>query len=106
MVRLYIEDPQGSVKNPEFDQDEITIGRAEDNTLVLPDRNISRRHLRIKWNGKAWVMEDAGSRYGIEYAGEPVDGPVELAPNTYVLIGDYRFKLLSDTRMEEAAKER
>jgi len=94
MVRLYIEDPQGSVKNPEFEKDEITIGRAEDNTIVLTERDISRHHLRLSWNGNTWIIEDAGSRYGVEYKEQPLTGPMELVQNEYVLFGDYRLKLV------------
>ena len=97
MVRLYIEDPQGSVKNPELEGDEITIGRAADNTIVLPDRNISRHHLRMFRDGKAWMVEDAGSRYGVEYMEEPLEGAQKLVPKAYLVIGDYRIKLVSDT---------
>ena len=106
MVRLYIEDPQGSVKNPEFDLDEITIGRASDNTIVLPDRNISRHHLRMSWDGNSWILEDAGSKYGAEYAEEPLNGPTKLIPQAYIIIGDYRIKLVSDSRMAKASQEK
>jgi len=105
MVVLYIENPQGSVKKPEFKEHEITIGRADDNTIVLPERNISRHHLRIYLDGDDWMIADAGSRYGVEYKEEPLEKPEKLIPNAYIRIGDYRIKLSSASGREVAEKE-
>lgn len=97
MFVLYIENPQGSVKKPEFKENEITFGRAKDNTIVLPERNISRHHLKIYRDGDTLMVTDAGSRYGVEYREEPLEQPEKLIPNAYIRIGDYRIKLISDS---------
>ncbi|MEL9990706.1 MAG: FHA domain-containing protein [Thermoproteus sp.] len=42
----------------------ITIGRALDNHLVIPDPTVSRRHLRIIVSSDGLVIEDLGSTNG------------------------------------------
>ncbi len=100
MVVLYIENPQGTVEKKEFELDEVTIGRDPGNTIVLPERNISRHHLRIYWENNQWMLADAGSRYGVDYRDEPLTEPQPLVPNAYITIGDYRIKLLSASGMK------
>ncbi|MEZ0248436.1 MAG: FHA domain-containing protein [Thermoproteus sp.] len=42
----------------------ITVGRALDNHLVIPDPTVSRRHLRIIISSDGLVIEDLGSTNG------------------------------------------
>ncbi len=44
--------------------DGLTLGRGEDNALVLRDARASRRHARILADGGGWVVEDSGSSNG------------------------------------------
>jgi hypothetical protein len=42
----------------------ITIGRADDSTLVLTDDYVSTHHARLLPQGETWVLEDLGSTNG------------------------------------------
>ncbi|MHC4253970.1 MAG: FHA domain-containing protein, partial [Planctomycetota bacterium] len=42
-----------------------TIGRAEGNTVILADIEVSRRHATIEWLDDAFLLRDAGSRNGV-----------------------------------------
>ena len=42
----------------------ITIGRAEDSTLVITDDYASARHARLMPRDGQWVLEDLGSTKG------------------------------------------
>jgi hypothetical protein len=44
--------------------DGLTIGRADDNTVVLHDARASRHHARIVADGTGWTVEDLGSSNG------------------------------------------
>jgi len=50
---------------------EATIGRGDDNAIVLPQEAISRNHARIAYDPEeqCYVLEDAGSRNGTEIDG-------------------------------------
>jgi DNA-binding NtrC family response regulator len=41
-----------------------TLGRDADNVLVMVDRHVSRKHLRIARGGDGWVATDLASRHG------------------------------------------
>ena len=96
MIRLYIEDPQGHVKQIEVEEDEFTIGRDKDNSLVLPERTVSRHQVRIFKNGDKWMVEDAGSRYGTIFGEEFLEQPVEFHPDKFLEFAGYRIKRIRD----------
>ena len=45
-------------------KEEVIIGRADDNDVVLTDRNISRRHLRIRKTPEGYELTDLDSLNG------------------------------------------
>ncbi len=48
-----------------------SIGRAEDNSIILKDDSVSRHHARISRQGSSWLIEDLGSANGILVNGKP-----------------------------------
>lgn len=54
----------------------LTIGRADDNGLVLDDARVSRHHARLRARHGVLVLTDLGSRNGVRVNGEAV---VEIA---------------------------
>jgi hypothetical protein len=56
------------------DQPELTIGRHEECGLVIPDRQVSRKHARIRQEEGHYVIEDLGSKNGTFVNGQEVTG--------------------------------
>lgn len=52
----------------------ITLGRAQDCDIVLPERQISRYHARIERDESGYVLRDLGSKNGTYVNGEAVRG--------------------------------
>lgn len=52
---------------------ETTIGRNADNTVVIPDISVSRRHVVLVKEGASWTLLDQGSGNGTLMNGEKVD---------------------------------
>ena len=78
----------------------ITLGRAPDNDVVVPDVSISRFHAFVKQdaNGR-WLMQDAGSTNGTTVNGSSVPrqghGPAaELSPGDDVRLGQVELTFL------------
>jgi adenylate cyclase len=46
------------------EKDEVTIGRDENNDLVIEHSTVSRRHAKLQRTGNAWRVSDLGSRHG------------------------------------------
>jgi DNA-binding response OmpR family regulator len=56
-----------------------TIGRWEDNDVVVDDRWVSRNHARIRREGERYILEDLGSRNGTLVNGRHITDPTVLA---------------------------
>lgn len=65
----------------------ISIGRAEDSTLVLGDDYVSTRHARFVPRGDQWLVEDLGSTNGTYLDRTKVTGPTLVPLGTPVRIG-------------------
>jgi DNA-binding response OmpR family regulator len=74
-----------------------TIGRWEDNDVVVDDRWVSRNHARIRREGERYVLEDLGSRNGTLVNGRRItdqtvlaDGDrIQVAPLVELIFVDY-----------------
>jgi hypothetical protein len=53
-------------------EDELIIGRGGECDLVLPERQVSREHIRIYHAGNTYYMEDLGSKNGTWVNGKQV----------------------------------
>lgn len=89
MFKLVISDDEGKNTVVPFVRDEITIGRKEGNTIRLTERNVSRRHARLRRNGERLVVEDLGSYNGVSVNGARIGAETELRAGDQVGIGDY-----------------
>jgi Inner membrane component of T3SS, cytoplasmic domain len=65
----------------------ITIGRADDSTLVLTDDYVSTRHARLVPQGDQWVLEDLGSTNGTYLGRQRVTDPVPVALGAQIRVG-------------------
>jgi hypothetical protein len=50
-----------------------SIGRSEENDIVIQDPNVSRRHARLSRSENGFVVEDLGSTNGTLLDGAPID---------------------------------
>lgn len=50
----------------------ITVGRASNNDIVVPDQRVSKFHAYFRSDGKQWLLCDANSRNGTLLDGEAV----------------------------------
>jgi len=65
----------------------LTIGRAEDSTLVLSDDYVSTRHARLVPRGDEWVLEDLGSTNGTYLDRTRVTAPTPVPPGVRIRVG-------------------
>jgi pSer/pThr/pTyr-binding forkhead associated (FHA) protein len=66
---------------------QITIGRANDATLVLHDDYASTRHARLFPQDGQWIVEDLGSTNGTYLDRQKVTQPTPVAPGVPIRIG-------------------
>lgn len=65
----------------------ITIGRANDATLVVTDDYASSRHARLFAQDGQWIVEDLGSTNGTYLGRTKVSRPMPVPPGVPVRIG-------------------
>ncbi len=70
----------------------LLIGRSEECQISLPDRQVSRVHARIAWNGAEYMLEDLGSKNGTHLNGQDIGQPSPLQDGDEIQIA-LRFKL-------------
>jgi hypothetical protein len=71
----------------------ITIGRAEDSTLVITDDYASARHARIVPQAGQWLLEDLGSTNGTYLGNAKVTGPTPVPLGVPIRIGRTAIEL-------------
>jgi pSer/pThr/pTyr-binding forkhead associated (FHA) protein len=71
----------------------ITIGRADDSTLVLTDDYASARHARLVPQDGQWLVEDLGSTNGTYLDRDKVTRPTIVPPGVAIRIGKTAIEL-------------
>ncbi|MBV9204702.1 MAG: FHA domain-containing protein [Actinobacteria bacterium] len=71
----------------DLDQQQITLGRANDATLVLNDDYASGRHARIFPQDGQWIVEDLGSTNGTYLDRQKVTRPTPVPMGMPIRIG-------------------
>ncbi|MGH2593987.1 MAG: FHA domain-containing protein [Anaerolineae bacterium] len=75
---LVVQEGQLAGRRWPMDKPSITIGRGEECEIVLPDRQVSRMHVRILREVDGFYVEDLGSKNGTYINGIPVKDRVKL----------------------------
>ena len=91
MWKLTIEDDEGKRTPLPLMRDEYSIGRGEENTVRLTERNISRKHAFLRRNGAGWVISDSASYNGSYVNGVRIIGDYTILQGDIVQVGDYRL---------------
>ena len=72
---------------------QITIGRAEDSTLVIADDYASARHARLVPRSGQWFIEDLGSTNGTYLDRAKINGPTPVPIGVPIRIGRTSIEL-------------
>ncbi len=83
-----------------------TIGRAQDNDIVVNNLSLSRRHAEVHRRGFGYELIDRGSQNGVYVNDQRLEGPRMLEDNDVVTLGTYTFVFGADPLPEVAAGRR
>jgi pSer/pThr/pTyr-binding forkhead associated (FHA) protein len=105
MWKLCVVDDESNRTVVKLVRGDYSVGRAEDSTIRLTERNISRNHARIYREGDdEWQIEDKGSYTGSFVNGERVSGKRVLKHGDTIALGDYRLELMDEEQQAVDAK--
>ncbi|MBT3217741.1 MAG: FHA domain-containing protein [Proteobacteria bacterium] len=85
----------------------LSVGRAEENNIVLMDDGVSRYHATFMYdNGSLW-LRDAGSRNGVFVDDQRVTGHKALKVGNRITIAEHTFEVRweDQTALSEAETE-
>lgn len=103
MFKLVISDDEGKTTVVPLVRDEITIGRKEGNTIRLTERNVSRRHAKLKKANGAFLVEDLSSYNGVKVNGRRIERETHLKAGDQISIGDYLLALQVEAQQQAEA---
>jgi len=88
---------EGALRGTTFTlgQSPVTLGRADDSTLVLTDDYASNKHARLVPTGDSWMLEDLGSTNGTWLGTAKVARPTVVAVGIPIRIGKTVMELRS-----------
>ncbi len=74
-------------------KDEVSLGRGEDNDVVIPHASVSRAHARLLRRNGVFELTDLNSTNGSYVNEQQVHGSVRVGSGNQVRFGDVRFVL-------------
>lgn len=72
----------------------VTIGRKDDNSVIISDQHISGNHARLIIKNNVLFIEDLNSTNGTFVNDKKIDGKVKLFGKDVIRIGSSIFKVL------------
>ena len=99
MVVIYSSDSRQFGKRYVLERDSLTMGRGQENVVVLDNDSVSRRHCRIERRNAAWYVVDLDSTNGT-YVNDDLVKEYQLRRGDQVKIGDTIMKYLSGSDVE------
>jgi pSer/pThr/pTyr-binding forkhead associated (FHA) protein len=73
--------------------DQMRLGHADDNDLILPDQKVSLHHALIHRQGYVYKITDLNSDCGTYVNGKRITGPTLLKSGDIVLVGDTQLTI-------------
>lgn len=100
MATLTISTSEGEVAY-ELTAPLLTLGRSEDNSIVVDDESISGNHAELVLNDDGnYEVNDLGSTNGTKVAGERIEGPTVILHGTSILFGHVQASYLTELATE------
>ena len=87
MAKIQYTTPDGTTGEVELTAERMTLGRADDNQLIIPDASVSSHHGEVALDGDTWVLTDLGSTNGTKVDGNRVER-VELGDGGAFALGN------------------
>jgi pSer/pThr/pTyr-binding forkhead associated (FHA) protein len=93
-LTLVVQDKEGKTSSYALNS-ELVLGRADTVDVSLLSKNVSRRHAKVRLQGKKILVEDLGSSNGVLVNGAKIGGPTEITAGSEFQIGEFIVKIES-----------
>lgn len=102
MPRIQFTTPEGATGALELDAERMSVGRADDNQLIIPDDSVSSHHGEFAFDGSTWTLTDLGSTNGTKIGGNRVES-IQLTHGGDFQLGNVNCVFFGDAAAEEDA---
>jgi len=102
MPRIQYTTPDGNSGEVELTAESMTVGRADDNAIIIHDDSISSHHGELSFDGADWTFTDLGSTNGTKIQGQRVE-QVALGHQPSFMLGSVECHFIGDGGTHEAA---
>lgn len=102
MFSIVITERGGAQRLLDFEALEVSIGRLEDNDVVLPRSNVSKRHARLVLKDERCVLIDMKSTNGTYLNGRKIAAPMMVGAGDKIYIGDFILALQDSPKLHAA----
>ncbi len=90
MLEVTLTNKNGERQVLQFNKSEVVIGRVQSNDIVLPQRNVSKKHSKISLQPDGQVVViDLKSTNGTYVNGQKINGVFKLSSSDKLFIGDF-----------------
>ena len=101
MARIHYTTPEGSTGEIELTAEHMTVGRADDNAIVIQDASVSSHHGELVFDGADWTFRDLGSTNGTKIQGNLVE-ELSLSQSPSFTLGSVDCVFLGDSYEDES----
>ena len=104
MFRIALTGPKGQTNEVECTIDQCTIGKGDENLVVIRGWSVGKKHATIRQRPDGFYIEDHGAMGGTEVNGKNIDGNYgPLKPSDAIMIGGFNIKVLAGNGAAAAA---
>ena len=96
MLKLLIREPGKPLRELPLEEQTYTLGRDEENDVVVSDETVSRNHARIKFENDCFIIEDLKSTSGVYINGKKIGEACKLNPGDEILLGSTEIAVDED----------
>ena len=87
MAKIQFTTPEGQSGEVELSAERLTLGRADDNSIVIAHESVSSHHGEFVFDGASWVFNDLGSTNGTWLDRARITAPTVIPVNTPIRVG-------------------
>ncbi len=91
VVRVHVQGQEEKVKEIKADTGPVIAGRDKGCTIVLEDKDVSRKHVKIELTSNELFVTDLESSYGVWVNGKRIEQPFVLGTGQRIQIGKRTF---------------
>jgi len=96
VLTIVVHEKGGKTQRVTFGSDQFTVGREDDNDLILDRVNVSKQHVRLRRVQGAIELIDLGSTNGTYVNGRKVESVRAIRRSDRIYVGDYILMLEGD----------